>query len=278
MSVDELRRERSYPKPSSSELGGTLEPSAREAVLEAASLSKAYGSRNALIDASLRVCRGEGVALLGPNGSGKTTLLCLLAGVLRADAGEALVLGRSTRRTGGRRALAFVPQEPAVYDGLSAAENVAFFGSLHGLRGAALAASVQRALEAAGLASLARERAGSLSGGMRRRLSLSCALVHAPSLLLLDEPFEGVDDASRDHLLEVLCTAKQQGIAIVLSTHRLHEVGALCERFVLLREGRVVAERAVVDEAVDSATVERAAAERAPDATDASLPLSGGEP
>ncbi|MDB4971804.1 MAG: ABC-type multidrug transport system, ATPase component [Myxococcaceae bacterium] len=214
-------------------------------MIEASRLCKSYGARKVLDDVSLRIAVGQGVALLGPNGSGKTTLLCLLAGVLRADSGSVHAAGVSIDKRSARRSLAFVPQHPAVYDGLSGSENVALFGRLHGLRGEALAEGARAALTAAELWPLRDQRASTYSGGMRRRLSLACALVHAPSLLLLDEPFEGVDDKSRGHLLEVLAAAQRGGVALVLSTHRLDEVSALCERFVLLREGRVVAEREV---------------------------------
>jgi ABC-2 type transport system ATP-binding protein len=214
-------------------------------VLEARGLHKSYGARHVVQGVSLRVHAGEGLALLGPNGSGKTTLLCLLAGVLRADAGSTLACGKLTTVKSARRAIAFVPQHPAVYDELSARENVTLFGRLYGMRGAALTHGVEAALRAAELWSDREQRASACSGGMRRRLSLACALVHTPALLLLDEPFEGVDEDSRRHLLEVLATNKRGGVALVLSTHRLDEVSALCERFTLLREGRVVAERAI---------------------------------
>ena len=219
--------------------------SERPCLLEAHGLHKSYGTRQVVSGVSLRVAAGEGMALLGPNGSGKTTLLNMLAGVLRADAGVALVSGKPTTDKQARRALALVPQHPAVYEELTGYENVALFGKLHGLRGAALEQGVRAALQAAELEERRDSRASAYSGGMRRRLSLACALVHAPSLLLLDEPFEGVDEESRSHLLEVLAASKRRGVALVLSTHRLDEVSALCERFTLMREGRVVAERAL---------------------------------
>ena len=159
---------------------------------------------------SLQFARGEGVALLGPMGL-QVENAALDSRVLRVDAGVARVQGRSTARPAGRRAVALVPQDAAVYDGLTAAENVALFARLHGLRGEALRRACHEALEAAGLTAVAGQRAGTYSGGMRRRLSLACALVHGPALLLLDEPFEGVDDASRRHLLEVLASAKERG-------------------------------------------------------------------
>lgn len=212
-------------------------------LLDARNLSKSYGSRPVLRAVSLSLCAGEGLALVGPNGSGKTTLLCLLAGVLPADEGVALLHGRPTREPNGRKRLAFVPQDSALYDGLSGREHLALFGRLHGLRGAALAERIDVALSAAGLERDAARRAGAYSGGMRRRLSLACALVHAPSLLLLDEPFEGVDEGSRRHLLAVLAASKQSGVALLLSTHRPEEVSALCERCCVMGDGRIVAER-----------------------------------
>ena len=227
-------------------------PRTAEPVLEVQNLNKAYGERMVVNDVSLTVARGEGLALLGPNGSGKTTLLSLIAGVVRADSGVARACGKTTQARRARGAIAFVPQHPAVYDGLSGSENVALFGKLHGLSGDALHDGVRRALLAAELWTVRDQRASTYSGGMRRRLSLACALVHSPALLLLDEPFEGVDDVSRAHLLEVLTASKQQGVALLLSTHRVEEVTALCERYLMLVEGRVVAERAVVLERGDS--------------------------
>ncbi|MEY4512239.1 MAG: hypothetical protein RLZZ450_4361 [Pseudomonadota bacterium] len=225
--------------------GAARDASTNGAVLEAHNLHKSYGARKVVDDVSLRLAHGEGLALLGPNGSGKTTLLSLIAGVARADSGVVLACGKSTQVKQTRRAIGFVPQHPAVYDGLSGSENVTLFGKLNGLSGDELHDGVRSALLAAELWKLRDQRASTYSGGMRRRLSLACALVHSPLLLLLDEPFEGVDDASRAHLLEVLTTSKQQGVALVLSTHRIDEVTALCERYVMLVEGRVVAERAV---------------------------------
>jgi ABC-2 type transport system ATP-binding protein len=177
--------------------------------------------------------------------------LSLIAGVARADSGVVLACGKSTQVKRTRRAIGFVPQYPAVYDGLSGSENVALFAKLNGLSGEALQQGVRTALLAAELWKLRDQRASTYSGGMRRRLSLACALVHSPALLLLDEPFEGVDDASRAHLLEVLTASKQQGVALVLSTHRIEEVTALCERYLMLVDGRVVAERAVAGSVTD---------------------------
>jgi ABC-2 type transport system ATP-binding protein len=215
--------------------------------LEARDLSKWYGETRVLRDVSLRLAAGDGMALLGANGSGKTTLLCVLAGVLRADHGSALCGGRCTSRARARRGVGFVPQTAAVYDELTGFENAALFARLHGLHGAHLRARVEASLRETELWHCRDARARTYSGGMRRRLSLACSLVHEPDVLLLDEPFEGVDEDSRAHLLDVLAESKRRGVALLLSTHRLEEVAALCEQFTLLREGAVVATRTLLD-------------------------------
>jgi ABC-2 type transport system ATP-binding protein len=221
----------------------------RNLALETRALVKTYGERIALDDVSLRVSAGEGVALLGANGSGKTTLLSLCAGTLHPDSGEVRVAGRPVHERSARRVLGFVPQEPALYDELTGEENVAFFARLAGLRGSALHASTRTALEAADLSDSRQRRAGSYSGGMKRRLSVACALVHAPELLLLDEPFVGIDASSRVKLCELLHERKQAGLALVLSTHRLDELGSLCERALFLEAGRVLRDTELGSEA-----------------------------
>lgn len=207
--------------------------------LEAEALAKTLGARRIVADAALAVRRGEGVALVGPNGAGKTTLLLLLSGALAPDAGRIRVAGHAATTREARQALGFVPQEPAVYPELSGAENVALFGRLLGLRGQALVHGVERALSAADLLAARDLRVRAYSGGMTRRLSVACALVHAPKLLLLDESFVGIDDDSRARLFQVLLAQKRQGLALVLSTHRLDEVETLCDRVIRLRDGQI---------------------------------------
>jgi ABC-2 type transport system ATP-binding protein len=186
----------------------------------------------------LRVEPGEGVALLGPNGSGKSTLLGVLAGVLSPERGEVRVCGAPVTERAARRRLGFVPQDVAVYEDLRVEENARLFGRLSGLRGAALDAAVEGALEGAGLRELRRELVTTLSGGTRRRLSIACALVHEPALLLLDEPFAGIDDSSRRSLLALLARQKRAGLALVISTHRVEELAELCDRALVLCDGR----------------------------------------
>jgi ABC-2 type transport system ATP-binding protein len=166
----------------------------------------------------------------------------LLAGVLRPDAGTIRVepLGDpSAPRV--RRTIGIAPQALAVYPQLTAAENLRFFGRLYGVRGAALDAAVREALALADLEARAAERAGTFSGGMSRRLNLACALLHRPSLLLLDEPTAGVDPQSRNHLFEAIRRLHARGLTVVYSTHLMEEAEQLCERVAIIDHGRVLA-------------------------------------
>ncbi len=202
-----------------------------------------YGERLAVDGVTLSVARGEIVGLLGPNGSGKSTTLAVAAGVREPDSGTARVDGVSRgddpRRYAGRVGL--VPQEPALYDELSAAANLAFFGKLYGLRGRELAERVSYGLNLSRLAARHSDRVGGFSGGMKSRLNLAVALLHNPPLLLLDEPTAALDPASRDALFHTLSELREAGHAVLLTTHHLDEAETGCDRVAVLRHGRLVA-------------------------------------
>lgn len=211
--------------------------------LVAKSLRRRLGTNVAVDGVDFVAGSGEVVALLGPNGAGKTTLMHLLAGVLAPDEGEVLVDGmRDPTRPSVRTRIGFAPQATAVYDELTAEENLVFFARLHGLSGARLRDRVEHALSFAGLVDRRAHRASTFSGGMRRRLHVASALVHAPSLLLLDEPTVGVDASSRGQLLDGVAALRDQGAAIVYASHHLDEVQRICDRAVVLSHGRVIAD------------------------------------
>lgn len=212
-------------------------------ILEVSSLVKRFGSVRAVDGVSLRVERGELFGLLGPNGAGKTTLLSIISCLLAADQGEVRVLGRTLRRQDRdlRKAIGIVPQELAIYGELSARENLLFFGELYGLRGPALKQRVDELLVAVGLEDRGRQRAGTFSGGMKRRLNLAAGLVHGPDLVLLDEPTTGVDPQSRNRIFEEVRRLNAAGITIVYTSHYMEEVQALCPRVGIIDHGKLIA-------------------------------------
>ena len=212
-------------------------------LLEVRDVRKSYGSAPALGGVSFAVAAGEMFGLLGPNGAGKTTLLSIVAGLLDADAGEVRLAGRPFRRQDRdlRRLIGVVPQDLAIYPELTARENLRFFGQLYGLGGADLERRVEAILTAVALLDRADHRAGTFSGGMKRRLNLGAALVHGPRLLLLDEPTTGVDPQSRNHIFEEVRRLNAEGLTVVYTSHYMEEVQALCPRLGIIDHGRLVA-------------------------------------
>jgi len=213
-------------------------------VLSVRNLTVRYGPFVAVDSLSLEVERGEVFGLLGPNGSGKSSALAAIAGDLSPTAGEVRVCGLRERDQPAtyRRSLGLVPQELALFDELSAEQNVTFFARLYGLGGHALRRRVGEVLALVRLADHARQRARTLSGGQQRRLNLACALAHEPALLLLDEPTVGIDVQSRDAIFAGLRQLCQRGAAVVFTTHHLEEAEQLCDRLAIVDHGRIVAE------------------------------------
>jgi ABC-2 type transport system ATP-binding protein len=213
-------------------------------MLEVRSVRKAFGEIAAVDGVSLRVERGQSVALLGPNGAGKTTTVSIICGLLRPDAGEVLINGKPLAGDTDpcKRRLGLVPQELALFEELSARENLRTFGALYDLDAATLATSINAALELVGLADRAKDRVNTFSGGMKRRLNLAAALLHDPDLLILDEPTVGVDPQSRNAIFENLESLRQRGKTLLYTTHYMEEAERLCERIVIMDHGRVVAD------------------------------------
>ena len=214
-----------------------------DALLAAAEVRRSYGRTPALAGVSLSVQPGELFGLLGPNGAGKTTLLSVLAGLTDADAGTVTLAGRplTTRARDLRRQIGLATQDLAVYPELTARENLHFFGRLYGMTGPDLAARVAEVLAAVALTDRADDRAGTFSGGMKRRLNLAAAVVHRPTLLLLDEPTTGVDPQSRNHIFDQVRSLNAAGMTVLYTSHYMEEVQTLCPRLAILDHGRVVA-------------------------------------
>ncbi len=200
-----------------------------------------YGSFVAVERLSLRIEPGEIFGLLGPNGSGKSSTLAAIAGMLEPVSGAIRVLGLARRDRPGdyARRIGFVPQAPALYDELSAYDNLDFCAALYDLNRRERRRQIGEMLELVGLAERARERVGRLSGGMQRRLNIAAALLHDPAVLLLDEPSVALDAASRDGLFQLLNDWRRRGRAILLTTHQLAEAEFWCDRVGLLAKGQL---------------------------------------
>ncbi len=203
-------------------------------------VGKSFGNVNALDDVSLTVASGETFGLVGPNGSGKTTLIRLLLGLGRPTRGEIRVLGHVMPDRAVAGQIGYMTQANALYAELSVRENLAFFGGLYGLHGRRLAARTATTLALVDLADRANSPASTLSGGMRQRLSLACALIHEPRLLFLDEPTVGIDPELRHTFWDYFANLNAAGVTIIVSTHYLDEA-ARCHRLGLLRFGRLLA-------------------------------------
>jgi ABC-2 type transport system ATP-binding protein len=210
-------------------------------MIKADNLKKRFGDTVALDDVSFEVKKGETFGLLGPNGAGKTTTIQLLCGLLKPDSGMVTLDGKTDPTlVEVRLSLGMVPQTLAIYEELSAEENLRFFGRIYGLSGRQLKERVRNCLEIAGLVQRSKERVSKYSGGMKRRLNMVCSLLHEPPLLLLDEPTVGVDPQSRNSIFETIETMKKQGRTIIYTTHYMEEAERLCDRVAILDHGRIL--------------------------------------
>ncbi|MGI5863513.1 MAG: ABC transporter ATP-binding protein [Myxococcales bacterium] len=211
--------------------------------MEAEDLHRRFGKTEALRGLSFRVARGELYGLVGPDGAGKTTAIRTLAGLIDADAGEARVLGRSSRKGGSamRESLGLMPQQFSLYRDLSVGENLRFFARLYCLPEKLYRERSERLLGITRLGPFVDRRAEALSGGMYKKLALACALLHQPEVLLLDEPTNGVDPVSRRELWALLHEFVGEGMTVLISTPYMDEAER-CQRVGLIHRGRLLLE------------------------------------
>ncbi|MFA6907374.1 MAG: ABC transporter ATP-binding protein [Candidatus Micrarchaeia archaeon] len=213
-----------------------------EYALEAENLGKIYGRKVVLHEFSLKVKKGSIFGLLGPNGAGKSTFIRIVSGLESQDDGTLLLLGAKAGKA-SRRQLGVAPQENAIYPLLTCMENLKYFGSLYGVTGKTARERAESLLSQLGLKDKKDAIADSLSGGMKRRLSLACALMHLPKIIMLDEPTTGLDPATRIKMWETVRKVVHDTRAtLILTTHYMEEAEALCGRIAFVNAGKVVAE------------------------------------
>jgi len=207
-------------------------------------LDKSYGDKQVVNEISFEIEKGEVLCLLGPNGAGKSTTINILCGILGFDAGEMLYNGKSIKKclNDFKRHLGVVPQDLAIYEDLSAEQNVRFFASLYGIKGKELEAKVTKSLDFVGLADRRKDKAKTFSGGMKRRLNIACAIAHEPELLIMDEPTVGIDPQSRNHILNSIKKLTQHGMTILYTTHYMEEVEEISTRILIMDSGTIIAE------------------------------------
>jgi ABC-2 type transport system ATP-binding protein len=212
-------------------------------MLELSGLGKDYGERTAVAALDLTVTKGEILGLLGPNGAGKTTTISMASGVVTPTRGKVTIGGTDLERQPrvAKAKLGLVPQDLALYEELSATQNLTFFAALYGIHGKLAAERVAWALGVVGLADRAKDTVKTYSGGMQRRLNIAAGLVHKPELLILDEPTVGVDPQSRNHIFETVRTLRASGITVIYTSHYMEEVEALCDRVAIMDAGKIVA-------------------------------------
>ncbi|MFE6074871.1 ABC transporter ATP-binding protein [Paenibacillus sp. NPDC057886] len=213
-------------------------------MLEIKQLTKKFGEYTAVDNLSLSVQEGEIFGFLGPNGAGKSTTIHMATSLLSATKGEIEIMGRNITKHSrfAKQAIGFVPQDLAIYEDMTAYENVHFFAGLYGLRGAELKRSAIEALEFVGLADRQGSYPKSFSGGMKRRLNIACAIAHRPKLIIMDEPTVGIDPQSRNYILNSVRKLNRMGSTIIYTSHYMEEVEEICSQIAIIDHGKIIAE------------------------------------
>jgi len=211
--------------------------------IEVLDLHKSFGENKAVQGVSFEVTQGEIFSLLGPNGAGKTTTISMLSCLLRPNNGDARVMGHSIRSDamGVKSVLGVVPQDIALYEDLTARENLSFWGKMYNLRGSKLKSRVNEVLGVIGLRDRANERVGKYSGGMKRRVNIGVALLHKPKVIYMDEPTVGIDPQSRRNILDSVVKLKDEGMTVLYTTHYMEEAQELSDHIAIMDHGKMMA-------------------------------------
>ncbi|MDI6820067.1 MAG: ATP-binding cassette domain-containing protein [Candidatus Hodarchaeaceae archaeon] len=213
------------------------------AIVETRDLTKVFNGRKAVDHLNLEIEGGELFGLLGPNGAGKSTTVAMLSTILRPTEGTAIVGAYDIRKQPKevRDIIGVVTQDVGLYDDLTAVENLAYFGRLHGIEGSKLRKRIDELLDLVQLRDHAKSRVKTFSGGMKHRLNLAVGLIHKPKILFLDEPTTGLDPAARLTVWELIKRFQAEGITILLTTHYMEEADYLCDRVAIIDQGKIVA-------------------------------------
>jgi ABC-2 type transport system ATP-binding protein len=212
-------------------------------ILEVKNLVKKFGDLTAVDGVSFDIQAGEVFSLLGPNGAGKTTTISMLSCLLEPTSGDALIEGHSVTREAleVKRIIGVVPQEIALYEDLSARENLNFWGQMYGLGGSNLKTRVTEVLEQIGLTDRAKDKIKTYSGGMKRRVNIGVGLLHKPLLLFMDEPTVGIDPQSRRSILDSVKDLNKAGMTVLYTTHYMEEAEELSHRVGIVDQGKMIA-------------------------------------
>lgn len=213
-----------------------------ENLLEVKKLSKTYkNGRKALDNLNFHVTKGEILGFLGPNGAGKSTTINILSTLLQSDEGEIIFFNDENLSIKDvKKQLGIVPQELAIYEDITAAQNVKFFASLYGVKKSEINEKVENALKKVGLEDRKDDKPSTFSGGMKRRLNIACAIAHNPKLIIFDEPTVGIDPQSRNHILDSIKKLRDEGATIIYTTHYMEEVQQICDRVIIMDGGAVL--------------------------------------
>jgi ABC-2 type transport system ATP-binding protein len=211
-------------------------------VVETRGLTRRFGPITAVRDLTLQIAGGEVFGLLGPNGSGKTTTIRMLCGLIAPSAGTATVAGIDVIASPDRvkERIGYMSQKFGLYDDLTVAENMDFYGGIYGLKDAGRTGRIAEVVAFLGLERRLGQLAGTLSGGWKQRLALACALMHQPALLFLDEPTAGVDPAARRSFWRTIHTLAKAGTTVIVTTHYMDEA-AQCGRVAMMSQGHLIA-------------------------------------
>ena len=213
-----------------------------EYAIQVKDLHKDFGDIHAVQGIDFSIQKGEIFSLLGPNGAGKSTIISMLSGLLRPDKGEAFVMGNSITEalTEAKKHIGVVPQDIALYEDLSARENLIFWGKMYNLRGKALRTRVDEILEVVGLTDRQKDRVGKYSGGMKRRINIGVALLHKPDIIFMDEPTVGIDPQSRRNILDNVKTLNEEGMTVLYTTHYMEEAQELSDHIAIMDLGKII--------------------------------------